>query len=59
MNGLVYEGEWEDVKKRLMEKYPALIEEDFGYEDDDQLMIHLSQKLGKSKEELRETIRKI
>ena len=59
MYGLVYEGDWQDVKEKLMEKYPSLTEEDFKAESDDKLLIHLNQKLGKSKEELRDIIRNI
>jgi hypothetical protein len=59
MDGIVYEGDWEEVKKRMMEKYPALLEEDLEAENDDNLLIHLNLKLGKSKAELREIIRNI
>lgn len=47
------------VKSQLIEKYPSLTEEDFEFENDDELIIHLQQKLGKSKEEMREIIRKM
>jgi len=46
-----------EKKSALIEKYPSLTEEDFNSDNGDKLLIHLEQKLGKSKEDLREIIR--
>ncbi len=55
-----YNGDWEDVKKRLMDKYPSLTEKDFTKEDhQDKLLNHLSQELGKTTDEMRKIIRHI
>lgn len=59
MSELLHKENWDEVKDKLMEEFPALTEQDFAFENNDELIIHLQQKLGKSKEELREIIRKI
>lgn len=40
-------------KEKLMAEFPSLIEDDFDFENDEKLLIHLQQKLGKSKNEIR------
>lgn len=49
----------EKIKRTLIEKYPSLTDKDFNFDKDDELVIHLQQKLGKTKEEMRKIIRKI
>lgn len=48
-----------EKKKKLIKKYPTLIEDDFSTEDDDKLLNHLQQKTGKTKSELREIIKNL
>jgi uncharacterized protein YjbJ (UPF0337 family) len=45
---------WEQQKKSLRTKFPALTEEDLRFEEGkkDEMLVKLSQKLGKTKEEL-------
>lgn len=60
MSKLKYNGKWNDVKKRLMDKYSILTKEDFEYEkNDDKLLNHLEHKLGKESDEIRQIIRRI
>lgn len=42
-----------------MHKYPTLTDEDFNTNDDDKLLNHLQQKLGKTKREIRTIIEKL
>lgn len=60
MGKLRHEGDWVDVKERLMDKYPALTEQDFKNEDhEEKLLGHISQKVGVETDELRKMIREI
>jgi len=49
---------WNDVKKKLQQKYPSLTEADLSYEDGkrDELIERLQSKLGKTKEEITKII---
>lgn len=59
MSEMTKAGDLKRKKKQFIEKYPSLTEEDFEFDNKDELMIHLQQKLGKTKEEMRELIRKM
>lgn len=59
MSDLSSNVDWEKVQDHFIKNYPSITENDFEFENNDELMIHLQQKLGKTKEELREIIRKI
>lgn len=59
MSEFLHERDLDKVKAKLIEEFPALTEQDFAFENNNELLIHLQQKLGKSKEELREIVRKI
>lgn len=61
MNKLGIKGNWNETKGKLKEKYAILTDNDLAYEEgkEDQLLGRLQQKLGKSREEVREMIRKI
>lgn len=45
---------WEEIRKRLLDEYPQLKEEDLIYEagKEEALLERLRQKLGKTKEEI-------
>lgn len=60
MAQLGYKGDWEDAKKRLKDKYPNLTEKDFEQEqNEEKLLHHLSQELGKTSDDMRRIIREI
>ncbi len=60
MSELEYNGDWEDVKKRLMDKYPILTEKDFKEENhEDRLLNHLGEELGETSDGMRKIIREI
>ena len=48
-----------EKKEKLIEEYPTLTEEDFEADNDDKLLTHLEQKLGKTKAQIRHIIENI
>lgn len=61
MNELKFEGSWNRVKGKLKEQYGELTDDDLQYTEgkEDQLLGRLQQKLGKSKDEVRQIISEI
>lgn len=53
--------EWEKVKFRLKEQFSILTDSDLDYEEgeEEQLLLNLREKLGKSKAEVKKIIRNI
>jgi hypothetical protein len=51
--------DWEQVKKRLKDRFPALTDDDLDIENEDKLFNHLEAKLGEDKEEIRNIIKDI
>lgn len=58
MDKLKYKGKWNQLKGKLKEEYSELTNEDLEYSEgeEDQLVGHLQEKLGKSREEVRKMI---
>ncbi len=58
MTKLELKGQWNTVKGKLKSKYGQLTDDDLAFAEgeEDQLLGKLQQKLGKSKEEVREMI---
>jgi uncharacterized protein YjbJ (UPF0337 family) len=58
MNKLAFEGNWNEVKGKLKQKYGQLTDNDltFAQGKDEELLGRLQQRIGKSKEELRKEI---
>lgn len=58
MNELKFKGNWNRVKGKMKEKYGKLTDDDLEYAEgkEDQLLGRLQQKLGKSKDEVRQII---
>lgn len=54
-------GDWNMIKGKLKEKYGQLTDDDLAYVEgqEDQLLGRLQQKLGKSKQEIKELIDQI
>ena len=46
---------WDRSKRQIRAKYPELREEDLDYslEKEEEMLVHLQQKLGKTKDEIR------
>jgi uncharacterized protein YjbJ (UPF0337 family) len=61
MTKLEFKGNWNEVKGRLKQKYGQLTDDDLAFAEgkDDELLGRLQQKLGKTKESLREEISKL
>lgn len=61
MNDLLIEGNWNEVKGKLKQKYSDLTDDDLAFAEgkEDELLGRLQKKLGKAKEELIEEIRNI
>lgn len=61
MSELKYKGDWEELKKKLKDRYAILTESDLDYEEgeEEKLLNHLEEKLGKSKKELKDTLREL
>ena len=61
MNDLIAKGNWNEIKGKLKEKYAVLTDSDLAYEEgqEDQLIGHLQQKLGKTKKEVKDILREI
>lgn len=59
MNDLEIKGNWNEAKGKLKEKYAILTDNDLAYEEgqEDQLVGHLQEKLGKSKKEVKDILR--
>ncbi len=58
MTKLTFKGDWNEVKGKLKQKYAQLTDDDllFAEGKDEEVLGRLQQKLGKSKENLREVI---
>ena len=61
MNSDLIEGNWNEVKGKLKQKYSNLTDDDLAYAEgkEDELLGRLQQKLGKAKEVLINEIRNI
>lgn len=61
MEELEFKGNWNQVKGKLKEQYAILTDNDLAYEEgqEEQLLGHLQEKLGKSKEEVKDIIRSL
>ena len=61
MSELDYKGNWEEIKERLKQKYAILTDEDLRYKEGEEqkLLDHLEEKLGKTKGEVKDIIRNI
>lgn len=61
MNELELKGNWNEMKGKLKEKYAVLTDNDLAYEEgqEDQLIGHLQEKLGKTKKEVKDILRNI
>ena len=58
MNKLQIEGNWNEVKGKLKEKFADLTDDDLTFAEgkEDEMLGRLQQRLGKSEEEIRRTI---
>jgi uncharacterized protein YjbJ (UPF0337 family) len=58
MNELRIKNNWDEVKKKLKEKYAVLTDKDLTYEEgkEEKLIHTLQEKLGKSKDEVQELL---
>jgi len=58
MTRLGFKGSWNEVKGKLKQKYAQLTDDDLTFAEgkDEELLGRLQQKLGKSKEDLRQEI---
>jgi uncharacterized protein YjbJ (UPF0337 family) len=56
MNSTEIKGNWNELKGKLKQKYASLTEDDLLYEEgkEDELYGKIQQKLGKTKEELKD-----
>jgi len=61
MTKLNLKGSWNEVKGRLKQKYGQLTDDDLAFSEgkDDELLGRLQQKLGRTKEEIREEISRL
>ena len=61
MEKLTVKGSWNEIKGKLKQKYGQLTDDDliFAEGKDDELYGRLQQKLGKTKEEIRDEIEKL
>ena len=61
MTKLQLKGSWNEVKGRLKQKYADLTDDDLTFAEgkDDELLGRLQQKLGRSKDEIRDEISRI
>ena len=61
MNTTKLEGNWDELKGKLKQKFATLTDDDllFAEGKKDEMMGKLQQKLGKTKEELKEEIAKL
>jgi uncharacterized protein YjbJ (UPF0337 family) len=58
MNKLTVEGNWNEIKGKLKQKYGDLTDDDLAFADgkEDELYGRLQKKLGKTKEEIKREI---
>jgi uncharacterized protein YjbJ (UPF0337 family) len=58
MNKLTAEGNWNEIKGKLKQKYGDLTDDDLAFADgkEDELYGRLQKKLGKTKEEIKREI---
>ncbi|MGE5406645.1 MAG: CsbD family protein [Methanosarcina sp.] len=61
MNKAIISGNWEQLKGKLKQKYANLTDNDLMYEEgkEDETFGRIQKKIGKSREELEEIIRKL
>ena len=61
MNKLQIKGSWNELKGKLKQQYGNLTDDDLVFSEgkEDELLGRLQKKLGKSKEEVRQTIEKM
>lgn len=61
MDNLELKGKWNLVKGKLKQAYGSLTDNDLQYEEgkEDELLGRLQEKLGKSREEIRDLLRSI
>jgi uncharacterized protein YjbJ (UPF0337 family) len=61
MNKGIISGNWEQLKGKLKKKYANLTDNDLMYEEgkEDETFGRIQKKIGKSREELEEIIRKL
>jgi uncharacterized protein YjbJ (UPF0337 family) len=61
MNKLTVEGNWNEIKGKLKQKYGVLTDNDLAFSKgkEDELYGRLQQKLGKTKDEIRKEIENI
>lgn len=61
MNSIELEGNWEEQKGKLKQKFAALTDNDFLFKEGmkDEMIRKLQMKLGKTKEELLKVIRNL
>ncbi len=59
MGDIRTEVKWDEVKEALKKEYPLLTDKDFEEEKEDKLLIELGEKLGKTKEEIKNIIRTV
>lgn len=61
MNDLIAKGKWNELKGKLKKKYAVLADNDLAYEEgqEDQLIGHLQEKLGKTKQEVKDILRNL
>jgi uncharacterized protein YjbJ (UPF0337 family) len=60
MDKLRFKGSWNEIKGKLKQQYGNLTDNDLVFADgkEDELLGRLQKKLGKSKDEVRQTIEK-
>jgi len=58
MNDLTIEGNWNQVKGKLKQKYSNLTDDDLTFQEgkEDELYGRLQEKLGKTKDEVKELV---
>ncbi|HAH52108.1 MAG TPA: general stress protein CsbD [Balneola sp.] len=58
MNNLTIEGNWNQVKGKLKQKYSNLTDDDLTFQEgkEDEMYGRLQEKLGKTKDEIKEMI---
>ena len=61
MTKLQFKGSWNEAKGKLKQKYGQLTDDDLSFTEgkDEELLGRLQQKLGKTKEEIREEIERL
>jgi uncharacterized protein YjbJ (UPF0337 family) len=61
MNKLQFKGSWNELKGKLKQQYGNLTDDDLAFSEgkEDELLGRLQQRLGKSKDEVRQMIEKM